>query len=63
MCLGALLVLPNSAGAAEPTVLRVGYPIQAGLTEVDENGRYSGYTYEFLQELAQYTGWTYEFVQ
>ncbi|MEG0442037.1 MAG: transporter substrate-binding domain-containing protein, partial [Oscillospiraceae bacterium] len=23
----------------------------------------SGYTYEFLQELAQYTGWTYEFVQ
>ncbi|WP_400238520.1 transporter substrate-binding domain-containing protein, partial [Methanomethylophilus alvi] len=32
-------------------------------TEVDENGRYSGYTYDYLQEIAQFTGWDYEFVQ
>ncbi|MEG2138543.1 MAG: transporter substrate-binding domain-containing protein, partial [Oscillospiraceae bacterium] len=61
--LAVLPLLPAQALAAEPVVLRVGYPIQAGLTEVDESGRYSGYTYEFLQELAQYTGWSYEFVQ
>lgn len=43
--------------------VRVAYPIQAGLTERDETGNYSGYTYEYLQEVAQYTGWQYEFVE
>lgn len=27
------------------------------MTEVDEQGNYSGYTYEYLEEIAQYTGW------
>lgn len=44
-------------------MIRVGYPIQLGMTEVDEQGNYSGYTYEYLEEIAQYTGWDYEFVQ
>ncbi|QNM04625.1 transporter substrate-binding domain-containing diguanylate cyclase [Qiania dongpingensis] len=43
--------------------VRVAYPIQAGLTDVDEQGNYTGYTYEYLQEVAQYTGWDYEFVE
>ena len=42
--------------------MRVGYPMQTGLTEIDENGNYSGYTYEYLQEMAQYNGWNFEFV-
>lgn len=46
-----------------PDVIRVAYPIQEGITDIDENGNYCGYTYEFLEEVAQYTGWTYEFVQ
>lgn len=57
---GALL---PGARAAEPTVIRVGYPIQSGLTERSENGKYSGYTYEYLEEIAQYRGWEYEFVE
>lgn len=57
---GALL---PGAKAAEPTVIRVGYPIQSGLTERGENGKYSGYTYEYLEEIAQYRGWEYEFVE
>lgn len=51
---------------AEPRkghTIRVAYPIQPGLTEIDENGQYAGYTYEYLREIAQYTGWEYEFVQ
>lgn len=44
-------------------VVRVGYPIQAGLTMKDENGNYYGYMYDYLKELSQYTGWTYEFVE
>ena len=31
--------------AASRTV-KVAYPIQSGLTEIDEDGLYSGYTYE-----------------
>lgn len=43
--------------------VRVAYPLQDGLTYIDENGEYCGYTYEYLEEIAQYTGWDYEFVQ
>lgn len=53
----------HDASADKGRTVRVAYPLQYGLTEVDEKGRYSGYTYEYLQEIAQYTGWNYEFVQ
>ncbi len=59
---GGVFVLPARA-EEERRVVRVAYPIQEGLTEVNDQGVFSGYTYEYLQELAQYAGWTYEFVQ
>lgn len=43
-------------------IVRVGFPIQEGFTELTEDGDYSGYTYEYLEQLSQYTGWEYEFV-
>ena len=45
-----LLLFSFTAGAAESgtRVVRVGYPIQQGFTEIDENGNYSGYTYDYL---------------
>ena len=43
--------------------IKVGYPIQSLMTDFDENGNYTGYTYEYLEEIAQYTGWSYEFVE
>ncbi len=49
--------------AGEKQVIRVAFPIQARLTDFDESGNYTGYTYEYLEEIAQYTGWDYEFVQ
>lgn len=55
------VVFPMQA-KVEKKIVRVGYPIQAGLTEIDEDGNYSGYTYEYLQEIAQYANWEYEFV-
>lgn len=70
-CLAAILIwilwslLPGAsveAGGNRP-VVRVGFPFQQGLTEVDENGNYTGYIYDYLQEIAQYTGWDYEFVR
>ena len=64
--LAAALVLPGlgprARAAGEERVLRVGYPDQPGFTEIDEKGNRSGYTYEYLEEIAQYTGWSYEFV-
>ncbi|MEG1980944.1 MAG: transporter substrate-binding domain-containing protein [Clostridia bacterium] len=52
-----------SVFADKREVIRVGFPIFERLTQIDENGKYSGYTYEYLQEIAQYTGWEYEFVK
>ena len=48
--------------AASRTV-KVAYPIQSGLTEIDEDGLYSGYTYEYLKEISRFTNWNLEFVR
>lgn len=63
-----VLALCTVTASAEPSqgeqkVVKVAYPIQPGLTEVDEQGNYSGYLYEYLEEVSQYTGWEYKFVQ
>ena len=69
-CLLMAVFLFLSAGSLAPAAakprsrtVRVAYPVQQGLTNIDEYGNYSGYSYEYLQEIAQYTGWDYEFVQ
>ncbi len=54
---------PVGTQAAENKKIRVGYPIQRGLTEIDKDGALVGYNYDYLQEISQHTGWEYEFVQ
>lgn len=49
--------------ASSKKVIRVGYPIQPGLTMKDADGNYYGYTYDYLMQIAQYTDWKYEFVE
>ncbi|WP_297200730.1 transporter substrate-binding domain-containing protein [uncultured Flavonifractor sp.] len=44
------------------TVVRVGFPIQHGISYLDENGDYSGYMVDYLEYLSLYTNWDYEFV-
>lgn len=63
LILAALLPARSLEAKEDRPVVRVGYPIQQGLTEIDENGNYTGYIYDYLQEIAQYTGWDYEFVR
>ena len=46
----------------QPEVLRVGFFAFSGYHMTDENGRRSGYGYEFLQRLAIHGGWSYEYV-
>lgn len=49
--------------SANKKVIKVGYPIQRGLTEKDEEGNYIGYTVDYLNEIKKYTGWDYKFVE
>ena len=59
-----LFVMPFSTlKAASKKVIRVGYPVMAGLSMKDEEGNYYGYDYDYLMQVAQYTGWEYEFVE
>ena len=47
---------------AKKDSIRVVFPIQEGMSEIDENGNYTGYTYDYLQRIAQFTDWEYEFI-
>ncbi len=48
--------------AAGQEVLRVGFFAFSGYHVIEEDGRRSGYGYEFLQKLASHADWTYEYV-
>lgn len=56
-------VMPAAQGASRKnTVVRVGFPIQHGISYLDENGEYAGYMVDYLEYLSLYTNWDYEFV-
>ncbi len=44
-------------------VIRVGFPIQHGISYIDDSGNYAGYMVDYLKQLSLYTNWEYEFVQ
>ncbi len=50
------------AAASDEEVLRVGFFSFPGYHVVEEDGRRSGYGYEFLQRLAIHAGWSYEYI-
>lgn len=58
-----LLLISGNVHAEDKKVIRVGFPIQRGLTEKNTNGKYIGYTVDYLSEIEKYTGWDYEFVE
>lgn len=67
VCLVLMLALvltafPGDIWAASPTTLRVGFFKFDGYHNIDEDGRKSGYGYEFLQLLRRYTNVEFEYV-
>ncbi|QHI72456.1 transporter substrate-binding domain-containing protein [Aminipila terrae] len=46
----------------EKKVVKVGYYLYDRYQEVDKNGVYSGYGYDYLKEISQFAGWDYEFI-
>ncbi len=65
--IAALILAPMcqtaTALAAQPSeVLKVGFFALSGYHDMGEDGRRSGYGYEFLQHLAAHENWIYEYV-
>ncbi|MBM6829458.1 EAL domain-containing protein [Anaerotignum lactatifermentans] len=53
----------TSYAATETQVVKVGFPIQAGNSYIDENGNYCGYLVDYLNQLDMFTHWDIQFVQ
>ena len=58
-----LSLLPVPVHAASDNVVRVAFPIQDGISYIDENGDYAGYLVDYLDQLTLFTGWEIEYVQ
>ncbi len=55
-------LLPAAAPAdSEPKTVRVGW-YESSFNRTDDDGRRSGYAYEYQMKIAAYTGWKYEYV-
>lgn len=53
----------SHAAENQTKVVRVGFPIQQGITYIDENGEYAGYLVDYLNQLTLFTNWKIEYVQ
>ena len=61
--LAVIVMIPSAAAFAAEAgkTVRVGWVEYPRMAEVHD-GKYSGYNYDYLMEIAKYTGWEYEFV-
>lgn len=51
------------AHASSKKVIKVGFPIQYGISYIDDNGNYAGYMVDYLEQLSLYANLEYEFVR
>lgn len=65
MLLATLLSIGMTAQARdrESPVVKVGFPIQTGISYLDENGEYAGYLVDYLEQLNLFMDWDIEYVQ
>lgn len=60
--LSAPIVFAEKATTDNRRTVRVAYPDQKYLTEIDDNGNYFGYSYEYLNKVAEFANWELEYV-
>ena len=62
----ACLLLPLSLAAHADNetgrTVRVAFPEQEGISQVDRSGRLSGYNFDYLEKISEFTGWKMEYV-
>ncbi len=66
LAVGFTLLCSSAAVHAQTpsdTVVRVGFPIQDGISYIDENGEYAGYLVDYLNQLTLFTDWKIEYVR
>ena len=54
--------LANEFQPVESITVKVGFPLQDGIAEKDEENNFSGYTYDYLSNVKKFTGWNFEFI-
>lgn len=59
----SMAVLAAVSGIQEQTTVRVAVTDYPAYIAMDEQGKVSGYAYEYLKKIADYTGWNYEYVR
>lgn len=57
-----LLAGMSALAKEENRTIKVGYTDYRGFIEKEEDGTFSGYAVDYLNDIAKYTGWKYEFV-
>ena len=57
------LGIVSYASNNQSKVVRVGFPIQDGISYIDENGDYTGYLVDYMNQLTLFTDWEIEYVQ
>ena len=56
------VLLLNTIPIQAKEKIKVAFPIQPGLTELTQDGEFTGYTYDYLKELERFTNFEFEFV-
>lgn len=63
MVLSLFCAKKTSAAEAEHQTVKVGYYPVANFQNVNEDGTYSGFSYDYYMQIQKYTRWNYEFVE
>ena len=52
----------DQSASGDRTVVRVAFPEQEGMSQIDRSGKLSGYNYDYLEKISEFTGWQMEYV-
>lgn len=56
-------IVPAEAREIDKSVVKIGFPVQSGMSYIDERGEYAGYLADYLHQLNLFANWEIEFVQ
>ena len=63
ICLPLLFAQKVNAEEVTHRTVRVGYYLSPNYQDNNEDGTYSGFSYDYFMQIQKYTRWNYEFVE